>query len=259
MIAYGSADPEEGDPDHDGEGRAARDPQDAGVGQRIARDGLHRGARHRQRGADEDREDRARDARDDGRLRDAVQLAAERRQDVSDAHLADAERDRRDAQQEEDEDSAGEPRQTHRRRAPQRGGVRQRCAGLSGAQASQPSALASSAKYSSMPQPIDSGEGLAEAASGVELSRMAIVAVRDGRDLREQRVCLQLLDDRAVCFAVRHEDVDVREPIGLFCADREVELLGRLPTPPPRPPEAAVRGSQGSPDACRGWCRSRSG
>ncbi len=107
-MAYGSATREERDADHDRERRAAGDAEDAGVGERIARHGLHRRARQRQRRADEDREDGARER---GRRRRPATTPstspAERGEDLADADLAHAERDGCDAQQAQ---HAGRPR-----------------------------------------------------------------------------------------------------------------------------------------------------
>ena len=98
------------------------DAEDAGVGERVAGDRLHRRRPTiAERGADEDREHRARNPRDDGGLGDAVAVAAERRRRSRRARPARApKRDRRHAQQREHADGGGEPGQPHRRRAPQR-------------------------------------------------------------------------------------------------------------------------------------------
>ncbi len=121
---------------------------------------------------------------------------AESGEDLADADLAHAERDRCDAQQEEGQDRSGEPRQTHRRRAPQRSGVRQRCARLRGGQGDS----AQCAR--------EQGEVLVDAPADRERRRVRRrgkrrgvledrdPTVRDRRDLREQRIGLQLLDDR---------------------------------------------------------------
>lgn len=109
------------------------------------------------------------------------------------------------------------------------------------------------------PQDRSSGEGSADAASGVEFSRSAIAPVPRPRGCsRQQRVRLDLVDDRSVGLAVRDEEIHVGEAVRDLRADGDVEvgrvrqLLGD---------DRRRRQADALKEArwCRGWCRSRPG
>ena len=71
-----------------------------------------------------------------------------------------------------------------------------------------------------MPHAIDSGDGFAEAASGVESSRIAMEPLATAGIFDSSGSACSMSIERAVGVAVGDEEVDVGELVGLLGADR---------------------------------------
>lgn len=111
-------------PRDDRERGAHVDPEDAGVGERVAGDALHDASGEPERRADERGEHGAGDALDDGGLPEIVGPAAESRDEVVPADVARADRDGGDREQDEDDEHRAEPEHADAPRAPHGGGAR---------------------------------------------------------------------------------------------------------------------------------------